>query len=412
MKYLKTTIISILLFCALIAIYLFSMIGVFSLPSGNIQEHLATAEIVLDNEGDYPKPLYAIDASIMDNYTDRIMLTSTVEIDEMNTLFNAMSVRGYARYWHGYITFLRPLLILFDYLTIRKIVAGVHILLFTVSICMIQKRFGFRASIPFGITWFAFMSMLAAASLQYFVSYALMFLGVILLCYFYKEHTKRSFLIYFFLVMGSLINFLDLLTFPLVTLAVPITIVALIDILEKKQKTLHTLLDIILSSVVWAGSYALTWFSKWWLAGILIKSKVLSNALEQASYRMYGNESFVINRKNVLIYNINTPLILKWFIFSILPWIILALLVFIQKKWKTILQLLPLALIFAMPYVWFEVLCNHSQQHRFFAYRAQIGSLFTMLLFFSYSIFPFKAKWRELLPCKKSKEHFSESEHS
>lgn len=404
MKHLKTLSISIILFCILILVYLFSMIGVFALPSGNINEHLTAAESVLEAEGDYPKPIYYSDAATIDNYTDRLMLTSTVKIDEMSNLFNALSVRGYTRYWHGYVTFLRPLFILFDYLTIRHLFAGIHIFLFTLSICMLQKRFGFRAAIPFGISWFAFYSFLAAPSLQYFASYTLMFLGLIFLCCFYKKDTSRNFLIYFFLVMGSLINFIDLLTFPLITLTIPLIIIVLVNILEKKQKMIQTLIDIFLSSIIWAISYALTWLCKWWLAGILIKSNVFKNALEQASYRMIGDDSFVINRVNVLVYNIKTPLLLKYFLLSIIPWLLLACFIIVQRKWRTSIRLLPLCVIMIMPYVWYEVLCNHSQAHRFFVYRAQMGTLLGILLIFSYSIFPFRPKFPTKLTCHFSKK--------
>ncbi|MBQ8637342.1 MAG: hypothetical protein IJ423_05080 [Clostridia bacterium] len=380
------------IFVCLIVVYLISMMLSFALPSDGVNAHYEQAKVIIESEGLYPNSFYRSDGSIMDNATDNSMLTTSLKYDDMSLRFNALYNRGYARYWHGYVVFLRPLLMFVDYLAIRKIVSAVHMILFILALFTIHKRFGYRATIPFGVTWFAFFSATATTSLQYFSSYVVMFIGTILVCRFYKEQKSWKFLSCLFMVIGSVINFLDLLTFPLITLAVPLIFVILVDILERKKTMLQMIANIAVSSIVWAVSYALTWVLKWVLCAVILKSGVISNALKQAEYRMVGDENFVIDRVKVLTANIEGPMLLKTFLNSLVPWILLVVIIILQRRWKECFRFLPLICIGIMPYVWYEVLVNHSQQHRFFTYRAQMGTLLIILLMFFYAMFPIKIK--------------------
>lgn len=383
----------------LIAFYYLAMLLAFMLPSERVNNHYTQASAIIESEGNYPNVLFYDGGSMLDNYTDNVMLSTTLKYDEMNLSFNVLYNRGYARYWHGYVVFLRPLLMLTDYITIRHILSLIHLSLLGMSLIAIHKRFGYRASIPFGVTWFAFYSLIATASLQYFSSYTMMYIGVLLVCRFYQKQTSWKFLGTLFLIIGSVINFLDLLTFPLITLTVPLAFVILIDITEKKKSLTNMLMHISVSSITWFIAYAVTWVAKWVLCAVVLKSEVIADALNQAQYRMVGDENFALDRISVLVSNLETALVLEYFIYSIIPWIVVAVLITIQRRWKQAIGFIPMLAIAAMPYVWYEVLVNHSQLHFFFTYRAQMGTLLVILLFFFYQIFPIH--WKEIQKAKR-----------
>lgn len=54
--------------------------------------------------------------------TDYTMILNVVsENPEASVLYKAMDCNNYARYWHGYLLFLRPMMLLFSYMQIRYI---------------------------------------------------------------------------------------------------------------------------------------------------------------------------------------------------------------------------------------------------------------------------------------------------
>lgn len=127
------------------------MIAVQCLPAGTIKKHVSESADVFRSEGSY-KALFKRYPwiTVLDNYTDATMLTECVAADEnRGVAYNAMNAayylptdiykkpsdalviyadgqneyyqQEYARYWHGYKLFLRPLLLVFNYSGIRII---------------------------------------------------------------------------------------------------------------------------------------------------------------------------------------------------------------------------------------------------------------------------------------------------
>ena len=53
------------------------------------------------------------------------------------------------------------------------------------------------------------------------------------------------------------------------------------------------------------------------------------------------------------------------------------------KDKKTIAACLPIGLVALYPYIWYLVMSNHSQIHFWYTYRAQLVTLFGILMFLS-----------------------------
>ena len=164
----------------------------------------------------------------MDNYTDTIMLTEAASADEAppltammtNTAYNvdnfetladdlqwyierdwaagaqrtdapALVPFSYARYWHGYLIWLRPLLLVTDITGVRVVQYLVLAVLFAAVAVLLRRRCGLRAAV-----WFA-VSQLVVTAFSDDVCLALLVLGVVT-------------------------SFCDLLVTPVLTLGLPL----------------------------------------------------------------------------------------------------------------------------------------------------------------------------------------------
>ena len=326
-------------------------------------------------EGDYPIYYFQDEAVKLDNYTDRIMIEKSL-ISDKQALVAGQYMGGYYRYWHGYTIFLKSLLYIFNVFQLRKVLAISLGIVMILGLLLLYKRFGWAASLAFGATLIEYYTFNTAGSLQFFSCTLLMGAAVILLCLI--EHKNNdTFLYLLFFALGSIINYVDLLTFPLITLTIPLLIVILYD--QKEGKALgKSLANSILLSITWAAGYALTWISKWIIAGITLPGDIFGDVFSTALFRMGGSEEYQIDRVQVLISNINHPYILKHFTFLLIVLLIALVAVVLTRKEerKKLLTLIPVAVVMIYPYVWYEFMCGHSCIHHFFTYRAQMGTSF------------------------------------
>ena len=111
--------------------------------------------------------------------------------------------------------------------------------------------------------------------------------------------------------------------------------------------------------------------------------------MDIARYRMVGNEEEPVNRletirKNLKAWmNVQDDGIITWSKVAMLI-ILVALVLMIWRKLKdlkTIGAYAPMLIIAGYPYIWYMVLANHCQVHFWFTYRAQLVTLFGLLLF-------------------------------
>ena len=133
-----------------------SLIIVNLIPKEYIENNVKKSVQVFVNEGYYPKVKLAHNY-LLDNYTDALMINTAYSVDSEKPLESAILMRRsyrpkenlkleevgtndkpiqclienvnetnetyleYSRYWHGYMIYLRPLLVFFNYLQIRII---------------------------------------------------------------------------------------------------------------------------------------------------------------------------------------------------------------------------------------------------------------------------------------------------
>lgn len=157
----------IIIYCGCIIVGFLLLVLAYSLPDEPIYQHVRESVSQLETEGIHPQVYEGFVESQLDNFTDALMLNIASDTTySSNALIAAAancyhtydgesviswltvneeesgeaSVISYARYWHGYLVILRPLLIIFNYQEIRIINYIVQVLLIMILFCTIVSK--------------------------------------------------------------------------------------------------------------------------------------------------------------------------------------------------------------------------------------------------------------------------------
>lgn len=400
-------------------------------PSSLIEKNVRESSETLLSEGNYYK-ISKFFGTENDNYTDAIMINEAYSIDNTNPFYSYMSARKnykkdqtmqelpdtkgelislnseeddyepvlelsdfldgdintsitYARYWHGYLPFLRVLLIFFNILEIRHIIFVIFILIFVYFMFLLRKQFGNIIALIFGLSLVFEGYFFVSYSLECAPIFLVMMISSIVLL---KRIDKIQNFYFYIFIVACITNFVDYLTVPLITLAIPLYIFILYKQQKKPEMDKKEYFKILIKSViVWGIGYAITWLTKWIVYDVIYNQGLLKSAINQVAYRT--QKSNVRTDKNVwqilIGFMINT---LFNFLEIIIILYILSLIGFNKYKIKinSISNVfkrtgLPILIIAIMPFVWYIVLANHTVLHGIFVYRHMLIFLIGVLLF-------------------------------
>lgn len=384
----------IVLGCGIIGGYLL-LVMVFCLPLGRIHNNILESSASFD--GEYKVLVNDNITTKLDDYTDALMLLTAEDNNDRNPftgsifayhfsrkdtfpnklitdLGNPENVHSqYSRYWHGYLLFLKPLLLFFNYSQIQILISFVAIgLVIGVSYCL-QKRKLSKYIIPYGITVAVMFLPAISLSIQYISVFAILNLAIICILLFSKQLEKNLNYFYFFLVVGMLTCYFDLLTFPVVTLGLPLVVWLIVLNQKKTLGFAENLKQIIVNGIAWGIGYFGIWVGKWLLGSVITRQNLINSAMEAASTRASTTTAIEeISRlsaiKGAIIEVFSAPVIFICIIILIALLILLATkkLRFEKEKALSNLWMLIIGLI---PIAWYIVLANHSLWHLFFTYR-------------------------------------------
>lgn len=385
------------------------LIGAYSLPIASIDNHVRSSAKILENEGTYPS-LFSWCTSTLDNFTDAIMLTIASDNKADSTINKAMliyqgGISGYgtpceqlvahyingieydtagtyARYWHGYLVLLKPLLEFMDYGSIRILNAIVQLLLvlFVSYLLIWQKKKGYV--IPYLLSYLLLMPIALAKSLQYSTCFYILTFAMItiLLLFRNKEESGRIWLI--FLNIGIATSFFDLLTYPIATFGVPAVLFLFMHPNHALERRLSNLLN---SLLCWGIGYAGMWSLKWVIASLITGNNVIQNGLNTLLVRtsnrsMDGSESYSLlgcEGMNV-VHFLMTPFTLLVAVFTIIMVIRISQNHFLISS-EVSKQLMPYIIVALMPFLWYAFALNHSYGHAGFTNKACVVSVFAIL---------------------------------
>lgn len=416
-----------IVFLILIFIFNFLLFIGSLFPSKIIAQNVKESSETLSDEGDVYQFFEYLDI-VNNNFTDALMINEAYSIDNTHPIHSYMTVRknynkemtknsiqdiseeltsinfddydpvgeleeflngdidtsvNYARYWHGYLPILRTLLIFFNITEIRRILLIIFIILFIYLIKLIKEKIGTITAIIFAIALIMQGYFFVSYSLESTPIFIVMMTSSIILL---KRIDKLKSLYLYIFIIACITNFVDYLTVPLITLAIPLLLYILYK--QKNNKEIdykEYILIIIKSSIIWLIGYSITWLSKWIIYDVIYKEGLIKSAIHQVIYRTKNSNS----NTDVTIQDVLVTLIGKNLRYAIEALNVEILVIFVMiKRYKIklkpaseyIKENIPIIIISAMPLVWYIVLTNHTVLHLRFTYRHMLIFLIGILI--------------------------------
>ena len=423
-----------------VAVLFALLLSACALPGAPVRAHLVPSAALIEREGLYPEYL-GFKLFQMDNYTDTLMLFAAASADETdpltammtNTVYDpdnfetlgadlreyltrraiAEGAEGhpnedivlkpfsYARYWHGYLIWLRPLLLVLDYGQIRIVNYAVLALLFAAVCVLLYRRCGVRAAVWFAVSQLLVSVWFVPRQMQYFTTFAIAYAGCVWVL---RRHRDAPTLCLGLLALGAVTAFCDLLVTPLLTLGLPLTCWLLRPV-QRLRAGGGQCAAVAAGCLCWGGGYALCWALKWPLASLVTGQDIIGDALHQIGVRTAADtwHGMELTWPNILgfVWSALAGRGLFWPLL-VLAVLAAAALVLCGRGRAEFAKALPLGLVAVLPVLWCMVLRTHSIQHGWYVWRVFGVTAFAGLAFVRTACSPAagRARLQQLLPKK------------
>lgn len=428
----------VIIFIILICIYIFLLTVTSLIPSSALKENVTKSSEILVNEGEkvtfdlkYKKEkiftftdalmintAYSIDNSqpiksfilARKNYipgqtklsyfdgqynlgaNEKYINTKTGDLYQTKELYGLMhgdnieDAYEYARYWHGYLFILRPLLCILNYAQIRLVLLLVTLITIVCMTILLCKKINIITGIIFIIGLLSISIFIVTKSINEILIFLVAFISSIFLL---LRKRKIKDMGTFFFVVGSISSFIDLLTAPLVTFG--FTSIIYFLMLQKEEEVLSIkkyILEILKIGICWTLGYGITWASKWIITELFFNRPIISQAIIQAFFRSNvptHNGEKLFEPIDVILRNLSylSNPVITTIIFMIIIYIIITLMKNMKNKInikENLKDTIPYIFIFFFPIVWYLVLKQHSYTHVNFTYRLLIISIICILI--------------------------------
>lgn len=382
-----------IIFSAFILSFILLLTLVYTIPNSLIRNNVTTSISILNTEKTTDMPFFYDYYVSPDPFTDKLMFEKTlIDSPSKSALQAAMDINNYARYWHGYQLILRPMMLVTSYIRIRYINMFVMLILLGLVFAEIKEKINTKSAVAFMMSMASVYIIIVPMSMQYNSAFVVMLCSMYLILRHYNPTSENNKLAEIFFIIGMMINFFDLLTAPIITLGMPLILVLLMNIKSLGSSAFkRNFSSVFKYSSLWTIGYSLTWASKWIIASVILKRNVIQDAVTSILIRTEGTEQYPLNRvqmmkRNVenLLLHADTRKIMITFAFILL--IAAVMFVLFGKRFEETRNILPIILVSIFPYIWFNVLANHSQIHYWFTYRDQVITVFGVLISLLYII--------------------------
>lgn len=371
------------------------IVGVFMISPARADKNIAASATLLRNEGTYYKR-YTWCHCQQDNWTDGIILLEAANDTDNSTLNKALMVyrdtsesdtplneltshyldgteytalASYARYWHGYLVVLKPLLSIMTFKSVRVLNAITQTLLFLVVCALMYKKDLKLHIISYVITYLILMPVVLMTCMQYSSCYYGFTLGMLALLLLPQNRIKDlSYIV--FLNIGIFIAYFDLLSYPLITFGVP---AVLLMALIREEKPSREVLALVENGIFWGAGYALMWAAKWVIATIFTDANIISDAVNQVTMRTSTDVPESAGQSSALTCIVKnyktfftTPFTVL-FALAVITFTVIMVMSLKRQGLKSVcIKLIPYVLLAFLPVAWFIVIRNHSVVHFWF----------------------------------------------
>lgn len=391
------------------------MIGVYLLPTGPMLKHMQESIRIYEAEGIEESWARGHGSAQIDNFTNSIMLRTAIYPGSGNVIKDAMLNPKYAypksnqvdslikqvkespekpvisiypRYWHGYVLALKPLLSIMGVAEMRMINFLVQVLLAAYITMMLSIRLNKGVGLSYLLAYIALNPISLAMSFQHSSMYYIFSIFSIIVISCFDKIRECYNYVYLFLMAGILTAFFDFLTYPMISLGIPLAIFLL---LLYKDNHLENVYDgikkIFASGAFWGFGYAGMYLGKWLVGWKLTGFNVLQNALAQTAYRMSSETAKAeggVHFNIFTVFNRNLRILMKDPVFILIAILIVYVIWKLYKNrakinWHKYREIgISLAFVTLFPFAWYTALSNHSFVHSWFTYRELAISIFSL----------------------------------
>ncbi len=283
-----------------------------------------------------------------------------------------MYLRTYARYWHGYLAYLKPLLSIFSWQTVVILGIAVQLLLLGAVIAVAVKKKQIAIAVTLGVGMLFMKPILVHVSLTMSICWVITLLALLVQMWKHQWLTEKKLYAEFFLFVGVLTSYFDFLTYPLLTLGFPICAYYLMS-REKnlKEKMGH----LIANTIGWGIGYIGMWAMKWIISDLTLQTGTIRDAVwnvigrtEAIGGRPRFNGAFYVMGINLKEYSL--PIYSVMAIALGIVVVVLVALAWRRAGWKKmVFFLIPLLVVAISPFVWITVVQHHCALHSRFTFR-------------------------------------------
>ena len=376
---------------------------VYMLPVKPMEDNAKRSLAVLLREGPSYEMIPGISATRLDNYTDALMINTALYDGKESAWKKAVAAlryqygdetafessisylegddnfeaESYARYWHGYLLVLKPLLLFFSYGEIRVINLMIELALAGMLIAKMSER-GLGVYIKaFLAGIFFLMPFTIPMSMQYSQIYYITALAMLFLLKQYERLKVRKMFEEFYFGVGMLTCFFDFLTYPIVVVGYTLILQSILERNDTEEDTGKRVMSLIRNAVSWGSGYAGIWVMKWILSTVILKENVLKDAILSVLYRSSTGSSdtgvsITITRGEALLENLNM-VGNKVFLAAVLIYILVIICHKIAGATVRILAgksfFIRAGMISSLPFIWILAIANHSYVHCWMTYK-------------------------------------------
>lgn len=282
-----------------------------------------------------------------------------------------ISCDSYERYWHGYEIVLTPLLMFLDYpdLIIINIVCQGMLLFLVFKECKESNL-----QISFIVLWMFTMQPVIMMCLDYSICFYIYMIAALLISKYSYIRKQYDML---FLIIGILTVYFDFLTWPIITLGVPLVV-----LLQMEKDNYYR--KLLISSIMWGIGYCGMWLSKWIGGTLILSDNILEDAFINLEYRSSSNlEGISFSILDVLKKNVDVLINPAYLIFFALG-IGMLIILFISKKNQSKpisiqSNVLPILGVALYPILWICITKNHAYEHYWMTWRNMGVSVFALV---------------------------------
>ena len=197
------------------------------------------------------------------------------------------------------------------------------------------------------------------------------------------QRKERSLLWYscFFAFVGIATVYIDFLTFPTLSLAIPL---GLLLVLLRDKPLSDRLTHTVACGASWAFGYGGMWAGKWLLGTLFYGPQFFSTeVVDMIAFRVSdSSEGMHYSRMETMWKLLRSCFLtptMQW-VFYALIFVLALLLVWccVRHKRHYYVQLLPFLPVLCVPFLWVMALCNHNYIHGWFTFRTFVSFIFVL----------------------------------